>query len=80
MIKVPNEFKVGVLATVAIVLLVLGYNLMRGKNLLSREKILYAEYPEVGGLAIAAHVRYNGMNVGRVLDMELANNGTGNII
>jgi len=53
---------------------------MRGKNLLSREKILYAEYPEVEGLAIAGHVRYNGMNVGRVLDMELASNGSGNIV
>jgi phospholipid/cholesterol/gamma-HCH transport system substrate-binding protein len=78
--KVPNEFKVGVLATIAILLLVLGYNLMRGKNILSSEKIVYARYSSVGGLALAGHVRYNGMNVGRVLGMELADDGTGDII
>ena len=80
MLKIPNEFKVGVLATIAIILLVLGYNLMRGKNMLSREKILYAKYHKVGGLAIAGHVRYNGMNVGRVLDMHLAGDGSGDIV
>lgn len=78
--KIPNEFKVGVLATIAIILMVLGYNLMRGKNLLSREKILYAKYHTVGGLAVASHVRYNGMNVGRVLDMRLSGNGSGDIV
>lgn len=80
MLKVPNEFKVGVVATIAIILLVLGYNLMRGKNMLNREKILYAKYHTVGGLAVAGHVRYNGMNVGRVLDMRLAADGTGDIV
>lgn len=80
MFKVPNEFKVGALATVAIVLAVLGYNMMRGKNVLNRERIYFATYPDVNGLALAAHVRYHGMNVGRVQNMDLAKNGSGQII
>lgn len=80
MFKVPNEFKVGALATVAIVLAVLGYNMMRGKNAFNRERIYFATYPDVNGLALAAHVRYHGMNVGRVQNMDLAKNGSGQII
>ena len=80
MLKVPNEFKVGVMATVAIVLAVLGYNLMRGKNSFNRERIYFAQYPQVNGLALAAHVRYHGMNVGRVQNMDLAKDGSGQII
>ena len=75
--KIPNEFKVGALATVAIVFLVLGYNLMRGKNVLSRERVYYAKYDDVAGLAIAGHVRYNGVNVGRVQEIHLTEGGRG---
>jgi len=78
--KVPNEFKVGVVATVAIVLAVLGYNLLRGKNSFNGDHIFYARYDHVDGLALAGHVRYNGMNVGRVQDMELAQDHPGQII
>jgi phospholipid/cholesterol/gamma-HCH transport system substrate-binding protein len=75
--KIPNEFKVGVMATIAIVLLVLGYNLMRGKHILSSERIYYAKYDDVQGVAIAGHVRYNGVNVGRVQEINLTNGGRG---
>jgi len=80
LLKVPNEFKVGALATVAIILAVLGYNLMRGKNAFNRERIYFATYPDVNGLALAAHVRYHGMNVGRVQNMDLDKKGSGQII
>ncbi|MEO5673535.1 MAG: MlaD family protein, partial [Chitinophagales bacterium] len=78
--KVPNEFKVGVIATLAILLAVLGYNLLRGKNIFSHEGIYYARYDKVDGLSLAAHVRYNGMNIGRVQEMNLAPNQNGQII
>jgi phospholipid/cholesterol/gamma-HCH transport system substrate-binding protein len=78
--KVANEVKVGALATIAIVLLVLGYNLMRGKNLLKREKLLYASYENVGGLSVASFVKYNGMNVGRVQELQLDNRNGGRIV
>lgn len=77
--KLSNETKVGVLATISIVLLVLGYNLMRGKNIFTRDKIYYVRYDNAGGLAPAGHVRYKGMNVGHVLDIQLANDQSGKI-
>jgi phospholipid/cholesterol/gamma-HCH transport system substrate-binding protein len=72
--------KVGVMATIAIVLLVLGYNLMRGKSVFSRDNIYYIRYENAGGIAPAGHVRYKGMNVGHVLDIKLANDGSGKIV
>ncbi|MCS6990743.1 MAG: MlaD family protein [Chitinophagales bacterium] len=77
--KIPVEFKVGVLAVVAIVLLVLGYNMLRGKNIFSRNRVYYAFYDRVDGLAVAAHVRYLGMNVGRVQEMSLLPDGSNRI-
>lgn len=50
---------------------------MRGKHILSRERIYYAKYANVAGLAIAGHVRYNGVNVGRVQEINLTNGGQG---
>jgi phospholipid/cholesterol/gamma-HCH transport system substrate-binding protein len=59
---------------------VLGYNLLRGKNSFNRDRIYFARYDHVDGLALAAHVRYNGMNVGRVQDMNLSSDGSGKIV
>lgn len=78
--KVSNEMKVGVLATIAIVLLVLGYNLMRGKNVFSRDNIFYVRYDDARGIAPAGAVRYKGMKVGHVMDIKLANDGSGMIV
>ena len=72
--------KVGVLATIAIVLLVLGYNLLRGKNVFSRDNIFYIRYDNAAGIAPAGAVRYNGMKVGHVQDIKLAKDGSGRII
>ncbi|MBK9732866.1 MAG: MCE family protein [Chitinophagaceae bacterium] len=78
--KVSNEMKVGVLATVAIVLLVLGYNLLRGKNVFSRDNVFYIRYENAGGIAPAGSVRYKGMKVGHVQDIKLATDGSGQIV
>lgn len=78
--KVSNEIKVGVLATIAIVLLVLGYNLLRGKNVFSRDNIFYVRYDNAGGIAPAGAVKYNGMKVGHVLDIKLAGDGSKKIV
>lgn len=79
-LKVSNETKVGVLATIAIVLLVLGYNLLRGKNVFGRDNIFYIRYDNAAGIAPAGAVRYNGMKVGHVQDIKLANDGSGQIV
>ena len=78
--KISNEVKVGLLAVISIVLLVLGYMLMRGKNVFSREQVYYVRYGNAGGLAPAGQVRYKGMRVGHVRDISLAKDNSGKIV
>lgn len=78
--KVSNEIKVGILATFSIVLLVLGYNLLRGKNVFSRDHIFYVRYDDAGGVAPAGSVLYKGMKVGHIMNIQLADDGSGKIV
>ena len=66
-----KEIKVALLAIVAIVALVFGYNFLRGSNLLSSDRTFFATYPKVDGLNVGALVVLNGIKVGQVKSMEL---------
>ena len=66
-----KEIKVGLLAIVAIAALVIGFNFLRGSNLLSSASTYYATYPSVEGLNAGAPVILNGIKVGQVKDLEL---------
>jgi phospholipid/cholesterol/gamma-HCH transport system substrate-binding protein len=68
---VSKEIKVGLLAIVAIAALVIGYNFLRGSNVLSSDHTYYATYPKVDGLNVGAIVVLNGIKVGQVKSMEL---------
>jgi len=80
MLKVSNETKVGVLTVVAITLLVLGFNLLKGKNLFSSDKTIYAVYQQVNGLQPANFVQVNGLKVGSVSDLNIMDNNAGRIL
>lgn len=73
--KVSNETKIGALTAVAIVVLILGYNFLRGNDVLSREQRFYAIYGHVDGLNISKPVLVNGFQIGRVSDMRLQPSG-----
>lgn len=63
--KISNETKVGALTAIAITILVLGYNFLRGKNLFSKPNKIYAVYENTMGLPnIAAPVFYKGLQIG----------------
>ena len=66
-----KEIKVGLLAIVAIAALVIGFNFLRGSNVLSSDHTYYATYPKVDGLNVGALVALNGIKVGQVKQMEL---------
>jgi phospholipid/cholesterol/gamma-HCH transport system substrate-binding protein len=68
---VSKEIKVGLLAVVALVALAIGFNFLRGSNLLSSNKTFYAVYPKVDGLNVGAPVILNGIKVGQVKNLEL---------
>ncbi|MEM1123658.1 MAG: MlaD family protein [Bacteroidota bacterium] len=64
-----NETKVGLLAVITIVMSVLGYNFLKGINLVNAPKIIYADYDNVASLPVSAPVIINGLQVGVVKDM-----------
>lgn len=66
-----KEIKVGLLAVVALVALAVGFNFLRGSNLLSSDRTYYAVYPKVDGLNVGAPVILNGIKVGQVKNLEL---------
>lgn len=69
--KLSRELKTGILAVVFLMLAIFGFNYLKGSNLLENERVFYAQYPHVGGLAVSAPVSINGLDVGKVLDIEL---------
>lgn len=70
-IKMKNEFKIGLLVTIALVCLVLGYNFLRGRGLFSNEDKYYTFYDNVAGLQKSAMVTFEGVQVGKVIDIDL---------
>ncbi len=68
--KISNETKVGVLAAIAITLLILGFNFLKGKNLLERKNTVYAIFPRVDALSPSDPIKINGLQVGLVSDLE----------
>ena len=68
--KISNETKVGALTAIAIVVLILGFNYLKGRNLTDRSNKLYAIFPSVRGLAVSNAVLINGLQVGKVSEMH----------
>lgn len=56
----------------AIVLLIFGYNFLKGNNLLSNDRTFYAMYDNVEGLTTASLVTVNGLKVGLVRNIDFA--------
>lgn len=77
--KLSNEIKVGLLAIIALVILVLGYNYLKGINLLSGQESYYATYDKINGLLTANPVTVNGFRVGIVNDIQMLQDGTGRL-
>ncbi|MCB9240250.1 MAG: MCE family protein [Flavobacteriales bacterium] len=69
--KISNETKVGVLAAIAITILIVGYNFMKGENLFTSNNVFYARYETVDGLFRSNPVVINGYTVGQVKSVEM---------
>jgi len=79
--KISNETKVGILAIVALTLLILGFNFLKGKNLFSDQKQLFAVFSNLGSLEKSNEVKINGLPVGAVYDYkEIDKNLSGIIV
>ncbi|MBC7721073.1 MAG: MCE family protein [Pedobacter sp.] len=78
--KISNETKVGALTAIAITLLVLGFNFLKGRSLFKTGNYLYAKYSNTKGIMVSNPVLINGFQVGNVSDIENADANLKDII
>ncbi len=68
--KISNETKVGILTITALTILILGFNFLKGKNLFSKSKKIYAVFSDLGTLEKSNEVKINGLPIGAVYDKK----------
>lgn len=73
--KIANETKVGLLAAIALAILIIGYSFLKGNDVFSRDNTYYTLYERVDGLTVSKPVLVNGYQIGRVSKMELMEDG-----
>ncbi len=68
--KISNETKVGVLTIISLTILILGFNFLKGKDVLRKRKKIYAVFKDLGSLAKSNEVRINGYVIGSVYEIK----------
>ena len=78
--KINNETKVGILAVVAILVLVFGFNFLKGKQIFKKRTSLFAVFKNLGSLEKSNAVKINGLAIGTVYDFAPINREVDSII
>lgn len=78
--KISNETKVGALTAIAITLLILGFNFLRGKTLFKTGNFIYAKYTDTKGIMVSNAVFINGYQVGSVFEIENSDKNLSSIL
>lgn len=78
--KIKREVKIALVFIVALALFVWGFNFLAGKNIFGSQKIIYAVYDQVNGLAEANPVVVNGFKIGQVTSIGFHPDGSGKIL
>jgi len=76
-LNISNETLVGALAAIAIVVLILGFNFLKGEEVFSTTTNYYVRYENASGLQNSASVLHQGVKVGSVRRVTLSKNGNG---
>lgn len=66
--KISNEVKIGLFATITIACTIWGYKFLKGQSLFSNSITLNAEYVDAQQITKSSPVYFHGMEVGTVLD------------
>lgn len=77
--KITNEFKAGLLGIASILLVIFGYNYLKGENLFEKSRDFYVIYDDVKGLSESSEITISGLRVGSVSDIRFINN-TGKVL
>lgn len=68
--RISNETKVGALTIVAVTIMILGFNFLRGKTFFKSGTFINAKYTDTKGLLVSNPVFVNGFQIGTVFEIE----------
>lgn len=66
-----REVKIGIFTFVVLLILIWGYNFLKGKNLFENNKEYYIRYDDIAQLEVASPVYVHGFNVGSVTKIKI---------
>lgn len=78
--RFSKEIKVGLFATLSIVILYFGFNYLKGMEFLETTSSYYAKYSNVGGLTVSNPVSISGFSVGRVKSVQIMQNDSNKVM
>ncbi len=77
---IRKETKIGLVVIVAIVLLVIGFNFLKGVYIFDSARTFYGVYPRINGLDKSNPVVLNGFKIGQVKNISIIEDGTGSLL
>lgn len=75
-----KEVKTGIIVTAALGMLLYGLNFLKGINIFTHSKKLYAVYTDVAGLVPSNPIVVNGFHIGSVKNIEIEPDASGRIV
>ncbi len=78
--RIKSEIKAGIIAVLALVLFIWGFNFLKGRNILKETRVFYAKYHNVDGLTKGRPVTINGLQIGTVSEISFLPDMSGDII
>ena len=78
--KISNETKVGILTITSLVILILGFNFLKGKDIFKKSRSVYAVFYDLGGLNTSNEVKINGYVIGNVSKLNKKNKNLDEIV
>lgn len=78
--KIRKEVIIGIVVAVAIGLLVVGLNFLKGINVFSKPTVYYGIYERINGLEESNPIIINGYKIGQVRTITILNDGTGRLL
>ena len=72
--KISKELKAGIIVLGGVLLVILGLSYLKANPLFKQNRVFYAVYENVEGLAVSTNVTINGFAVGKVSSIEFLDN------
>lgn len=78
--KLSRELKIGITAIITIIAFILGFNYLKGTDLLTKQRTFYVKYKNVSGLMKGNAVTSSGLSIGQVDDIFFSANSNSEVI